>query len=479
MFPWGRGELEGRAGPWPWQLRVLQHIQRELANGKGFPNAVEGAIRLARSSGHGVGKSTLVAWIILWAMSTCEDCRGMVTANTKNQLETKTRAELAKWHRLCACGEMFKLAATALLSVDEDHEMTWRFDFIPWTENNPEAFAGLHNKGKRILLIFDEASAIADCIWETAEGALTDVDTEIVWCVFGNPTRNTGRFRDCFGRFRDLWNVETIDARDVPGNANRKLHDEWVRIYGEDSDFVRVRVRGVFPRAGSMQFIPGDIVDEAQLREVSTNVFDPLIIGVDVARYGSDQSVIYIRQGRDGRTREIIKLRGVDTMTVAGRVAETFNETNADAVFVDGTGVGGGVVDRLRQLGVPVLDVQFGAKPDGLRVGLADGVSFANKRAEIWGLMREWLKTGAIPNDPELRDQLIGVEYSYTGNQFNAIQLERKEDMKKRGLESPDIADALALTFSLPVVAHEDKELMTNNKIVTEWNPFGEKEMAA
>jgi hypothetical protein len=473
-FPWGEGELEDMHGPTDWQRRVLEHIRDSLKNGYGHPHAVNGAIRIARSSGHGIGKSTLVAWIILWAMSTCEDCRGVVTANTKTQLETKTRAELAKWHRLSLVSNMFQMAASALISADSKHEMTWRFDFIPWSENNPEAFAGLHNKGKRLLVIFDEASWISDCIWETAEGALTDVDTEIIWCVFGNPTRNTGRFRDCFGRFRSIWNCETIDARDVPFNTNRKLHDEWIKTYGEDSDFVRVRVRGVFPRAGSMQFIPSNDVDEAQGREVLVHNFDPLVLGVDVARYGDDASVIYIRKGRDGRSHPPIKLRGVDTMTLAGRVSELYNEFKADAVFVDGTGVGGGVVDRLVQLAVPVFDIQFGAKADGLRIGLGDGITFANKRSEIWGAMREWLKGGSIPNDPELRDQLIGIEYSYSGTQYNSIQLERKEDMKKRGLSSPDIADALALTFSLPVTpsAMAGRDGPHPPLVQHEYNPF-------
>lgn len=474
-FDWGKGELEGMTGPTEWQRALLEAIREKLLHGYGLPDAVEGAIRVVRSSGHGVGKSTCVAWIILWAMATFEDTRGVITANTKTQLETKTRAELAKWHRLFLYNPMFRMTATALISADPSHEMTWRMDFIPWSENNPEAFAGLHNKGKRLLVIFDEASWIADSIWETTEGALTDTNTEILWCVFGNPTRNTGRFRDCFGRFAAIWDSAQIDARDVPFNTNAKLHKEWIALYGEDSDFVRVRVRGVFPRAGSLQFIPSDVVDEACQREVMCHSFDPLVLGVDVARFGDDASVIYIRKGRDGRSYPPIKLRGVDTMTLAGRVTELYNEYRADAVFVDGTGVGGGVVDRLRQLSVPVFDIQFGAKADGLRIGLVDGVTFANKRAEIWGAMREWLKGGAIPADPELRDQLIGVEYTYSGTQYNSIQLERKEDMKKRGLASPDIGDALALTFSMPVVptAAAGHEPPHAPLVEHEYDPFG------
>src|SRR5690606_38633063 len=112
---------------------------------------------------------------------------------------------------------------------------------VPWSERNTEAFAGLHNAGKRIIVIFDEASAIPDIIWETTEGALTDVDTEILWFVFGNPTRNTGRFRDCFdgGKFAHRWRQQKVDSRQVQ-RTNKKEIEDWIADYGLDSDFVRV-----------------------------------------------------------------------------------------------------------------------------------------------------------------------------------------------------------------------------------------------
>jgi hypothetical protein len=203
-----------------------------------------------------------------------------------------------------------------------------------------------------------------------------------------------------------------------------------------------------------MQFIDDDVASEAANREVGVHVYDALVLGVDVARFGDDASVIYIRKGRDGRSIAPLQFRGLDTMTLAGKVAETYAQYGADAVFVDGGGVGGGVVDRLRQLHVPVLDVQFGSKPDGIGFLTGDeGVQYANKRAEIWGSMRAWLKSGgAIPDDTELRSQLTNLQYAF--NVRNEIQLEKKEDMKKRGLSSPDIADALALTFAQPVMPH-------------------------
>lgn len=440
-FPWGEpGPLEGKAGPDDWQVGVLRGIAGGLS--------IDAALHDATASGHGVGKSALVAWLLLWAMATYEDTRGVVTANTENQLRTKTWAELSKWHRLCICKHWFRLTATALFSVQPSHEKTWRVDAVPWSENNTEAFAGLHNEGRRIIVVFDEASAIPDIIWETTEGALTDANTEILWFAFGNPTRNTGRFRECFGRFRHRWNTRQVDSRTV-AITNKSQIAEWVEDFGEDSDFVRVRVRGVFPRAGSVQFISGETVDEARKREVHTLSHEPLVMGVDVARFGDDRSVICYRKGRNAACIPWDTMRNLDTMQVAARVADAFRVHQPAAIFVDEGGLGAGVVDRLRQLSIPVTGVNFGGKPD--RTAMDDGVKVRNKRAEMWAFMRAWLKGGMIPDDHELAADLTGVEYAFDENQ--AIQLEKKEHMKKRGLASPDLADALALTFAYPVGA--------------------------
>lgn len=441
-FPWGEpGELADFTGPRDWQAEVLEEIGRKLREGVSLGEAVQ----IAVASGHGIGKSALVSMIILWAISTREDTRGVVTANTDTQLSTKTWAELAKWYRLCMTSHWFQFTATALFSVDPKHSRTWRIDAIPWNEQRPESFAGLHNQGRRILVLFDEASAIPDKIWEVTEGALTDADTEIIWTAFGNPTRNSGRFYEAFGKLRHRWSNRQIDSRTVPGTSLVQIR-KWVDDYGEDSDFVRVRVRGVFPRSGSTQFIAGDVVDAAMHREATASHYDPLIIGADVARFGDDSSVIYFRRGRDGRTIPPRCYRGMDTMQFAARISEAINERHPDAVFVDETGVGGGVIDRLRQLGHRVIGVNNGAKPDG---GL-DEVNVANKGAECWSRARAWLRDGgAIPDDAELRTDLTAREYGF--NAHNAIVLEPKDAMKRRGLGSPDKADALALTFAHPV----------------------------
>jgi hypothetical protein len=435
-FPWGEPpDLAEAYGPEGWQRELLQRIGAGLS-----PHA---AVMEAVASGHGVGKSALVAWIVLWAISTAPDTRGVVTANTETQLKTKTWTELAKWYRLFIGRSLFKMEATSLFSADASRARTWRVDMVPWSEKNPEAFAGLHNQSRRVFMLFDEGSAIPGIIWETASGFLSDANTERLWLVFGNPTKSTGYFRDAF-RDGSPWHTTQVDSRAV-SFTNKGQIAAWGKAYGEDSDYFRIRVRGVFPRAGESEFIPAALVVAAAEREAVSHRFDPLIIGVDVARFGDDESVIAIRKGRDARSIPAIRLRGLDTMQLAARVIETAQALRADAVFIDGGGVGGGVIDRCRQLRLSVHDIQFGAKADRHDMVTA-GERYANKRAEMWGSMRAWLATGAIEASQDLRDQLLAPSYGF--NARDEIQLERKADMRARGVASPDWADALATSFA-------------------------------
>ena len=446
-FPWGISgtALATETGPEPWQARVLASL------GEGAQARGE-AVRSAIASGHGVGKSALVSWIILWALSTRPNTRGVVSANTEGQLRTKTWPELAKWHALCLNRDSFAYTATSLHSVQPGRDKTWRVDAVTWSENNTEAIAGLHNKGRRAFVLLDEASAIPDSVWETIEGALTDADTELLWAVFGNPTRNSGRFRECFpgGRFAHRWKAEQVDSRSV-SITNKGQIAEWVKDYGEDSDFVRVRVRGVFPRAGSMQFIDSERVEQAVQRELVEDHMAPLVMGIDIARsLSGDQSVIRFRRGLDARSIPAVKFRIADLMLIAGRVMELVQAHAPDAVFLDGTGIGWGVHDRLLQLGCPnLVGVDFGGKAD--REGAT--ARYANKRAEMWGFMKDWCVAGCLPDDRDLVADLTGVEYGYDAN--NALLLERKQDMRRRGLASPDDGDALALTFAYPAIRRD------------------------
>ena len=323
-----------------------------------------------------------------------------------------------------------------------------------------------------------EASTIPDVIWETASGALTDEKTQIIWFVAGNPTRSTGMFRECFESQAHRWRTVAVDARTV-SITNKAQQQEWIDDWGIDSDWVRVRVLGKFPRVGTLEFISRELATGATLREVETHPHDPLVFGVDVARFGDDASVIYIRKGRDGRSHPPKLFRGVDTMTLAGHVADLALAMRPDAVFVDGTGVGGGVVDRLRQLRINCIDVQFGAKAD--RLGLeGDHANYANKRAEMWGYMRQWLTGGAITLDETFVKELSGPEYSFNGQ--DQILLEKKESVKKRfdGV-SPDRADALALTFAYPVMpnAFAGRDYAAPLAAVSEYDPLARQFMDA
>ncbi len=414
-YDWGQGDLEGFEGPDAWQRDFLTWIGECVAS-RGFDGskAVD-PIRRAVSSGHGVGKSALTAWIVGWIMSTRPHCKGVVTANTAPQLESKTWAEIA------------------------------------------EAFAGLHAATSTPFYIFDEASAVPAPIWEVAEGGMTDGEPMIF--VFGNPTRNSGKFHECFTRQRHRWSPLRVDSR-LSAITNKAQIAEWLADYGEDSDFFRVRVRGEFPRAGSMQYLSSEDIALARRRSVVISPATPKVVGVDVARFGDDQSVIARRHGR--KAERLDKYRGLDTMELASIVAHVIITERPDAVFVDGVGIGAGVVDRLRQLGHTVFDVQAGASPSK---PYADRCT--NRRAEMWLKMREWLPTADIPDtEHDLADELASVEYAFDAR--GRVQLEKKESMKRRGLPSPDCADALALTFAEDLPASFDDGAFTAS-LLPDW----------
>lgn len=457
-YNWGTGELSGSDGLRAWQEDIANVIGNHLKN----PLTRFTPLQIAVSSGHGIGKSSLISMLIDWGMSTCVDTKIVVTANTENQLRTKTWPEVIKWFRNSINSHWFGTTATAVMSTEDSRVSTWRADAIPWSENNTEAFAGLHNQGKRLVLFFDEGSSIVDKVWEVAEGAMTDSNTEILWIVFGNPTQNTGRFRECFGKFKHRWVTRQIDSRTVEG-TNKQQIQQWVDDYGEDSDFVRVRVRGEFPRSGNLQFISSEDVEASRKRPPEAKLWDARVMGVDVARFGDDSSVICFRQGRDAQSNRWIKLRNVDTMTLAAHIVDAAKWFHPDAIFVDGGGVGGGVVDRLRMLRQPVFEVQFGSSADRSVETGEGSVHYANKRAEMWGNMRDWLRGGSIPDDPDLAQELTGVQFGYIFRDGrDTIMLEKKVDMKKRGLGSPDAADCLALTFAYPVMPSDHRDQFEN-----------------
>ena len=310
-------------------------------------------------------------------------------------------------------------------------------DAQSWSEENPDAFAGAHSQ-IGMMVQYDEASGIPDPIWNVTEGFFTDLAPLRLWIVISNPRRNTGRFFECFHKDRGFWQTRYVDSRTVEG-VDGAVYQRIADKYGENHDVTKVEVKGQFPTTGVDQFIGRTVAEEAAAREVTEDSGAPLVMGVDVARKGSNESVILLRRGRDARTYPTYRYKGMTTMDLAEKVASAIQKHNPDAVFIDGGGVGGGVVDRLKQLGYRVIEVQSGSSA-------SDPERYLNKRAEMWGEMRDWLSIGCIENDQTLIDDLAGPEYDVTLK--GQIKLETKEQMLKRGLPSPDSADALGLTFA-------------------------------
>ena len=448
-FPWGEGALADQVIE-DWQADILKDIGAGLLT-------VNEAIQIAVASGHGIGKSALVAWIILWALSTKENTRGVVTANTATQLTTKTWPELSKWHNIFIAKHWFLVTATAIYSTDVKYEKTWRIDAIPWSKTSTEAFAGLHNKGSRVVLIFDEASAILDGIWEVAEGALTDTDTELIWCAFGNPTRNTGRFFDAFHKFKQRWITRQIDSRTVKITNKEKLK-KWVEDYGEDSDFVRVRCKGEFPRVGDRQFISSDLV--AAAREV---VLHPAsqdnavgILTLDGAWTGGDEIVCGFRKGLAFKICWV-QAKNDNDMDLARRFAATEDELKPDAVFID-QGYGTGVYSYGKEMHRHWMLIPFGG-------AAIKKTTYKNKRAEMYGELKDWLRRGGqLPaGDAALAEQICAPEQVFRDD--GLIQLEGKADICERLGHDVGRADSCALSFAMPVRHKEaDVPLITRRQ---------------
>lgn len=454
--PW-KSRFNCQYGPDRWACEFLDDLGRQIKQ-RGFDgkNAVK-PIRFSTASGHGIGKSTLVAWIVMFIMDTRPFCKGTVTANTADQLKSKTWAELGKWKAKCITGHLYDYSATRgsmkLSRKGFDKAGSWFVVGQTCKEENAEAFAGQHAANSTSFYIFDEASGIPDKIFEVREGGTTD--GEPMTFDFGNPTQNSGTFfENCVGRTKHRYTVRMIDSRSV-AITNKNRIQEWVDDFGEESDFVKVRVRGMFPSAASTQFIAREDVEAGMARPLVVDRNAPLVIGVDVARFGDDETVIFPRVGMDARSWPAERYRGLDTVAVAGKVVEMIRRfrdlgLECSGLFVDGGGIGGGVVDQLRALGYNVIEVQFGGSP-------IDKTTYRFRVDEMWGRMREAIKTrlilplGQLGGD--LMDQLTKREYGYTIS-GNKINLESKEDMKERlgkDFGSPDLADALALTFAQDV----------------------------
>jgi hypothetical protein len=469
-FPWGEKgtPLEHFSGPRKWQREVLQDLTNHIEKNKGKVDF--DTFRMAVSSGRGIGKSALVSWVVLWMMSTRIGSSVIVSANSESQLRSVTWAEITKWLSMSLNSHWWEISATRIMPAKWIAELVerdlkkgtryWSLEGKLWSAENPDSYAGIHN-ADGVMVIFDEASGIDDAIWAVTAGFFTENTPNRFWMAFSNPRRNTGYFYECHNSKRDFWNTKIVDARTVEG-TDKAVYQQIIDEYGADSSQAAVEVYGDFPSAGDDQFISSSIVDEAMRRPRLKDLSAPIIVGVDPARFGSDSTVIAIRQGRD--IIGIKRFKGDDTMTVVGHVIECIEEYKPALVVIDEGGVGGGVVDRLKEQRYKIRGVNFGNKSK-------NPLMYGNLRAQMWGDMRQWLKTASIPSDRVLKTDLISPIMKPDSK--GTIFLESKKDMKARGLASPDAADAICVTFAFPVAHREYAEpkrrSQSTNSLQTSW----------
>ncbi|WP_019420177.1 DEAD/DEAH box helicase family protein [Paenibacillus sp. OSY-SE] len=406
--------------------------------------------RVSIRSGQGVGKTAFESALIIWFLCCRPNPKVVCTAPTRQQLHDVLWAEVAKWLERSMVKNLLKWTKTKVYMIG--HEQRWFA--TARTATKPENMQGFHED--YMLFVVDEASGVKDDIMEAVLGTLSGDENKLVMC--GNPTRTSGTFYDSHHKDRGDYRAHKVSSRDSR-RTNKKNIEMLERKYGKDSDVVRVRVDGDFPRAEPDTFIPLELAEAAAMREVyhqedgSLLVPEsaPLEIGVDVARFGDDETDIVPRIGN--LVPFIRSYTKQDTMFTAGWVIATAKELMRTygrprcTVKIDDDGVGGGVTDRVREvvreegLYIDVIDCHNGGKAN-------DHDHYENWGTEAWATVRDLLQAGdiQIPNDEDLIGQLSTRKYSITSK--GRIILESKQDMKKRGLRSPDRADALVLAFA-------------------------------
>lgn len=432
--------------------------------------------RICLKASKGPGKSTVLAWIVWWFLVCFSHPKIVCTSITGDNLRDNLWTELAKWQgRSELLKQTFEWSAERIVS--RDHPQTWWASARAWPKSGNAAqqadtLAGIH--ADAVMFVLDEAGGIPDAVAAAAEGGLANVDAAAGriarLLIAGNPTHLEGPLYRACTKERALWWVKEISGDpDDPKRAPR-VSIEWAREqiakYGRDNPYVLVNVFGKFPPGSSNALLGPDEVQEAMERKLGLRDYhqDVKVLGVDVARFGDDRSVIFLRQGRVAF--KPVVLRNVDTMQLAGRVALAIEDHAPDAVFIDQATFGAGVVDRLTQLGFSVVGVDFGGKAGDAR--------FHNRRAQMWWGMADWIRAGGcLPNMPELVAELTAATYKFSAE--NRLQLEKKEEIKQRTGVSPDLADALGLTFASPVASRSLRNLQgATQHARTEFDPFKE-----
>lgn len=455
------------AEPDAWQVEVLEALVKSGFN------------RFCLKASKGPGKTTILAWAILWFLATRMHPKVVCTSITEDNLKDGLWSELSKWQQ---CSPFLQAAFTWRNErfVSNEFPQTWWASARTWPKGadasqQANTLAGVH--ADNVLFVIDEAGGVPDAVAAAAEGGLANASKEhgreALLIIAGNPTHLEGPlYRACTSE-RALWWVKEISGDpDDPKRAPR-VDIEWARAqiakYGRDNPFVLVNVFGQFPPSSSNALMGPDVVQKAMKRVLHESVWgrEVKVLGVDIARFGDDRSVLVLRQGPV--VHQPVVIRNLDTMALAGRIALYIEEHQPDGVFLDQATFGMGAVDRLQQLGFPVMGIDFGGKATSAR--------YANMRAEMWFKMSEWVKAnGCLPDMPELVTELTTPLYKF--NDENRLQLERKAEIKKRTGCSPDIADAIALTFAHPVAARDMQHLLQSRaarrRAETDFDPFRE-----
>ena len=416
-----------QAEPQEWQSRALRNI---VTND-----------RLSIRSGHGVGKTSFLSWVILWWVCTHYPCKVACTANSASQLEQVLWPEIYKWMQRMPKGFLqeldFKSDKIVIKSAPDSFcvARTSR-------RENPEALQGFHSPN--MLFIVDEASGVPDIIFEVGQGAMSTKGAKTV--MVGNPTNGTGFFADAFAKNAERWKCMTVSCTEA-SSVDPAFIEDMKRQYGEDSNIYRVRVLGLPPESDDDSLISRHLVETSVGRDVEPMTVAP-IWGLDLARYGSDRTALAKRQG-NVLLEPIKHWQGKDLMETVGLILAEYEATpymdRPSEICCDSIGVGAGAVDRLRELNLPARGVNVAESP-------SMGTRYQRLRDELWFKCREWFEARdcLMPDQQELIHELTALRFKVLSS--GKFKAEGKDEMKKRGLRSPDLADAFVLTFAAQAV---------------------------
>ena len=397
--------------------------------------------RVSIRSGHGVGKTCFMAWSALWYLICHNPVRIPATAPSSHQLNDVLWSEIARWHSVLKQTNPF-LADQIVISNERIYQADNKKGAFAVARTSrrdqPEALQGFHCPN--MLFLIDEASGVPDVVFEVAEGALASEGAKVLMC--SNPTRKSGFFYDSHHQHRSAWYTIQVNGEECP-LVSQSYIERMRKKYGAESTIYKIRVLGEF--AESIDgVIPLDLCLDAVNREVEPIDAEP-IWGLDVARFGDDSTALAKRQGNVQL--EPVKQRyNLDTMQTVGWLTNEYEEAEVkpSVINVDVIGIGAGVVDRAAELGLPVAGVNVAELPSNHN-------NYMRLRDELWYLCREWLEARdcKLCDDDDLISELPNPTYRVESN--GKIKVESKDEMKKRGIASPNCADAWNLTFARTV----------------------------